>query len=319
MKELAVFVIFIIALGVVWSMTGGPDRAISREGWFLTPQFNPTDWREAGLPYVELSTPQSGGVRPPVATSTEQERPRNAWDFLTRFRAGTGEIEEEASPYSGSVTLSVGGARSSNPQSEYVLVRTTRDLTAPITLSGWRIESTVSGLGANIGQGAPLPFAGQINVELPISIGPNMTVYITTGRSPIGTSFRTNICTGYFQQFQSFTPRLTASCPRPMDELYGAASVNFVPNEQCVRFVERVPRCTFTQTEIPGNVGSQCQTFLLETLTYNGCIRNHKDSRDFYGNEWRIYLARDQALWRSSTERIRLLDENGKVVHAITY
>lgn len=321
MKELVVFIIFIIALGVIWSMTGGPDRAISREGWFLSPQFNSEGSRSSGLPYVELTTTPTTvtNTTDEVDRPAHQERSGSAWDFLTRFRAGTGDIEEEVSPHSGSVTLSVGSARSSDPNSEYIIIRTDRNLSAPVTISGWRLESTATGLGATIGQGAPLPFVGQINTEFPISLGANITAYVTTGRSPIGTSFRTNMCTGYIQQFQSFSPRLSTSCPRPMDELYNSAGINFVPNEECVRFVERIPRCTFTQTQIPGNVGSQCQTFILETLTYNGCMNNHRNKADFYGNEWRIYLARDQALWRSSTERIRLLDENGKVVDAVTY
>lgn len=319
MKELVIFILFIIALGVIWAMTGGPDRATSRDGWFLSPSFNPGDWQSSGLPYVELGVPASTERPQETRPSTERERAGSMWDFLTRFRAGTGEIEEEDSPYRGTVSLSIGNARSSDVHNEYMIIRTNRDLATPITISGWRLESTVSGLGATIGQGALLPFVGQVNTELPISVGANMTLYVSTGRSPVGVSFRTNMCTGYFSQFQSFNPRLSASCPRPSDELYRSAGAHFVPNEECVRFVERIPRCTFTQTAIPGAVGSQCQTFILERLTYNGCITNHKDTAGFYGDEWRIYLSRDQTLWRSSTERIRLLDEHGKVVDSVTY
>lgn len=318
MKELLLFFVFIIGLGIVWAYTGGPDRAISRDGWFISPLVNTDNPRASNVPYVPIPG-RDDTPREETPDAPKEEERGGLFDFLTRFRAGVGASQEEASPYAGMVELSQGRARSTTSDEEYIILRTDRNLETPLTISGWRIESSATGQGVDLPQGVSLPFLGQVNVELPISVSKDMTVYLITGRSPVGVSFRTNLCTGYFAQFQDYTPRLKEECPRPEDELYESASVQFVPNEACVNFVDRIDRCTFTQTAIPVAVGNQCQSFILETLSYSGCIEEHRRESNFYKNEWYVYLSRDQELWRNSPERIVLLDENGKVVDALTY
>ena len=177
-----------------------------------------------------------------------------------------------------------------------------------------------------IGEAAVIPFLGQVNVETPITVGGNTIVYVVTGRSPNGTSFRLSKCTGYFEQFQDFAPSLPTQCPLPEDELFNRPGSNSY-NDTCINFVEGLGRCTFNIGALPPLIGSQCQNFILNTLSYNGCISAHKNDPDFYRNEWRVYLGRDQELWKNETgsswqnarEEIRLLDENGKVVDVVSY
>jgi len=316
-ESLLIFIGFIIALGFLWAFTGGPDRAISQQGWFLNSPFVSDGAPVNDIPSVYI--PDGGSSSEPRDTPQVEEEKKSFFDFITNFNAGTGASKEEASPYQGQITLSVSGAKQSDEKREYITLKTSRNLDKPLTISGWRIESSATGAGTTIGQAAHLPFFGGVSTELPISIGKNTTVFLITGRSPNGVSFRVNQCTGYFAQFQEITPRLKSSCPKPVDELFENSSVDFVPSDACIDFVENIRQCTFTQTEVPGNIGSGCRSFILETLTYNGCIESHKNDVGFYEDEWYVYLNHDQELWKNSRERIRLLDENGKVVDAITY
>ena len=154
-----------------------------------------------------------------------------------------------------------------------------------------------------------------------MAVGSNTTIYVITGHSPIGASFRTNTCTGYFEQFQDFEPRLKKDCPLPDKELafYLDRKSGFIPSDKCIDYVEDLDQCTFNINSLPENIGGLCRDFILNELTYNGCIKIHKDDIEFYKNEWRLYLERDQELWKNTRERIRLLDENGLVIDVITY
>lgn len=315
--DLLFFIFFIIVLGIVWALTGGPDRAISRSGPFLNPPFplgNESGYSVSNFNIPSVGTPSSGRTQ-----EREEEEQNSLENLISRIRLGFGELKEEKSPYAGQVTLSVGRAKSSDPDDEYVIIKTTTSVTDRVVVSSWRIESSVTSYGTTIGDASYLPYSGQVNVESTVAVPANTTLYITTGRSPIGASFRTNTCTGYFAQFQDFEPKLKEECPLPESELTDIVGNDFVPNDACIDFVEDIERCTLTLTQIPGGVGSQCSNFVIEDLSYSGCVALHKDDADFYKNEWRMYLDRDQELWKSTRERIRLLDENGKVIAAVSY
>lgn len=310
--DLIFFIFFLIVLGIVWSLTGGPDRAISIEGPFLNPPFPLGDGNAYRVPGVTI--PSISGE-----TREARENESSGSSIFNKIRSGFGEISEEKSPYAGTVFLSRGDAKNSDPNREYLILKTDNDVQGRITLSDWRLESTSSFISVAIGDAAHLPLSGQVNTETPVAVGPNTTMYLVTGRSPIGTSFRSNVCTGYFEQAQDFSPKLRLDCPLPLDELRGVAGANFVPNDACLDYVEDIRTCEFITTSVPGNVESACQNFITEKLIYNGCVQTHRNEAGFYKDEWRIYLDRDQELWKSSHERIRLLDENGLVVDAVSY
>lgn len=312
-SDLLFFIFFIVVLGIVWSLTGGPERTISREGPFLNPPFPLGEGSAYRVPGVTI--PSRNG-----SAEGENDRDQNALErVITRIRTGFGEITEEKSPYASSVSLSASRAKDSDARDEYVTIKINKNLEGRVPLSSWRIESSVTTLGSLLGNAAYLPYSGQVNTESPVAVDAGTTLYVITGRSPIGTSFRTNLCTGYFAQFQEFEPSLKEACPIPEDELASKVDSGFVPNDECIDFVEDIDRCTLILTEIPARVGAACQNFILEDLTYNGCVQAHKDMDGFYNTEWYIYLDRDQELWKGSRERIRLLDENGKVVAATSY
>lgn len=311
--DLLFFIFFLVVLGIVWALTGGPDRAISRSGPFLNPPFplgNGSAYTVPGIEVPSVSSPERSTRR----------TVRNALDnVLTRIRSNFGAIQEGRSPHAGSVSLSVGRARETDPHREYVVLKTNKSLTGNVSISNWRIESSETLAGTELGNAAYLPYSGEVNTELPVTVPSGTTLYIVSGRSPIGASFRTNTCTGYFAQFQEFEPDLKEECPLPENELSHNTQAGFVPNGACLDFIEDIDRCTLTLTQIPPQVGGACQRFILEELTYSGCVTAHKDEPDFYKKEWRLYLDRDQELWQSSRERIRLLDENGLVIDVVSY
>lgn len=317
--DLILFIFFLIVLGIVWALTGGPDRSISRQGPFLNPPFPLGDGSAYSVPGVAIPEINSGGDFDYSNGSPETRDNTTLADLISRIRGGS-RSSEANSPYADLVELSTGQIRSTDPSSEYVVLKTNRDVAGRLTISDWRIESTVSLTGVTLGSASYLPFSGQINSESPVAVGPNTTIYIVTGRSPIGASFRSNRCTGYFEQFQDFSPSLQEECPFPEDELHSAVSRgDFVPNDSCIDFVDSIRRCQLTVSNIPTSVGNLCQSFILADLTYNGCVNLHKAEATFYKDEWRIYLDRDQELWKEKNDRIRLLDENGLVIDVLSY
>ncbi len=302
--DLLVVVGLLILLGIAWFILGGPENSRARSGPFLSlPQpFGSGD--AYSVPRVSLS----GGDGDDTGGGGSGD---STFEILTNY---LGTFAEERSPYAEYITFEKGRADSSI-ENEYLIVRASASLPQRTVITGWRVESTATSLGAQIGNAAELLFTGSAASEVALAMNPGDTVYIVTGRSPIGASFRTNRCTGYFEQFQDFTPKLKLECPRAKEEaarVFGAAIT-----DQCRAVVDDIDRCTLETDTTTAD--TQCRNFITETLTYNGCVAAHKNTPGFYGNEWYLYLKRDQELWKEEYERIRLVDENKKVVGAIRY
>ena len=273
-----------------------------------------------GGPFIRPPAPLgSGGT---YGDSITQGVPTNLDDIVTDVRDLGKKLKElrgrDNSPYNGIVTISrYSNAKKTDPNEEQIELKVARGGEDQINITGWRLESAVSGAGDNIDQGAYLPYSGRVNLQQNIFLRAGDKVYITTGRSPIGTSFQLNQCTGYFEQFQDFKPTIRKSCPKPIDDLPNLGLGDTF--DRCIDFVEDLPRCEVILGQIPLNIGSQCMEFVSTKVNYNNCVINHKEDSDFYKNEWRIYLGRSNELWKSKREIIKLLDQNGKLVDAISY
>ena len=319
--DLIFFIFFLVVLGIIWSLTGGPERSISRDGPFLNPPFPLGDGSAYSVPGVNVPdidrtrSSRSGG-----GSGSIDEEENTFEGLISRIRSSFGNPQEGESPYSGLVSLRARNARDQDVDDQYLTITISSGVERPIRVSNWRVESSVTLLGVDVPDVSYLPYSGQVNPGLPLDAQPGALINVITGRSPIGTSFRTNLCTGYFTQFQDFTPRISdRDCPTPEDELRNAIDGGFIPNDACLDYVERIERCTLVVDSLPGNIGSQCSNFILEEITYNGCVDAHKNEDAFYNNEWYVYLGRDQALWKQSRERIVLKDENGLVIDSVSY
>ncbi|MES2014803.1 MAG: hypothetical protein V4437_03260 [Patescibacteria group bacterium] len=323
-NDLLIVVLLIIAIGVAWIWAGGPSLPIAHQGGlFSAPWPLGAGGNAYTVPLIPLATEEAStdanAATSGTNTSTQSQSKASMLDYFLGYRPGSlGQVvDPAASPYASSIRLENSGATNSDAKNEYVTIRT-GTLKNNITITGWTLESTTSNLKMVIGSAAQIPSLGNINSETPVTLDSDSTVIVTTGRSPNGASFRLNECTGYFAQFQEFSPRLAQDCPRPTDEMLRYPEKT-AGNDLCENFVRGLRQCTLTVTAIPGNIGSSCQDFVLTNLSYNGCITAHKNDPDFYRDEWRVFLNRDQELWKNTHDRILLLDENGKLVASTSY
>lgn len=320
-SDLMVVLLLLVALGVAWVWTGGPSNAMSRQGGLFSAPWPLGDNGNAyTVPTVPLESGEASGNANVDTTGNASVQPKTSvFDSFFGYRPGVGYASDPSpSPYAAHVRLDSSGATAQDSQKEYVTIRVSSSLQNSITITGWALQSSTNITKVVIGSAASIPALGNMNTETPITLGAYGTVHVTTGRSPNGTSFRLNECTGYFEQFQDFSPSLPMECPRPRDEMF-LFPEKTAGNATCESFINTLRQCSLTVTEIPVNIGSSCQDFVLNNLSYSGCVAKHRSDPDFYRNEWRVFLGRDQELWNNNHDRILLLDENGKLVAAVSY
>ena len=211
-----------------------------------------------------------------------------------------------------------------DPKQEYLVLSTGKESVPPINITGMTIKSVVSGSITQIGKGAPLPITNSINTPSDIYIESGQKIVISTGASPLGYSFRLNDCTGYFEQYQNFSPALPQVCsllkdvplPSPPNQL----------QDPCLDYIDRVPKCqiitalpTATASALNLEQQNRCLAFIQNNTGYQNCSNAHRNEPGFYASEWRVYLDRTQALWKSKREVIWLLDQQGNFVSQYSY
>jgi hypothetical protein len=230
------------------------------------------------------------------------------------------KLEEEkknASVYKGIVTLSYVN-HSDDPKQEYIVLNMKGGNLSDIPLTGWKLTSTNTGETVTIPEATYLFFSGVKNLESDVMLSAGDTLYLITGVSPIGASFKVNKCSGYLAQFQTFVPYLGGYCPAPRDE--NLASIPKIKvNDACFDYINSMPSCTAQTKTLPNDWSYECTHFITEKLNYPSCVNTHKGDRDFLKPEWRVYLKRSTSLWKDRRENIVLYDNLGKVVATLTY
>ncbi len=297
---------------LLWIATGGPSHPLA----FSVPTLSGTPGTGSGsfisLPRAPFSIGGSGvslpGSSNGASTAQEPAAPAPGVPFGT------------PSPYRGLVSLShyVSGA-GSDPAQEEITLSVNSSASTPVDLSGWTLESQVTGNASVIPQGAETPTSGIVNAVADIVLEPGESADIISGRSPIGGSFRENKCIGYFGQFQKFSPMLPLNCPSASSELssqYGDSY--YIRDTSCIDYVSNLSRCEAVLSP-PTTLSGACQSFLVKALNYNGCVQAHQNDSDFLGSTWRIYLGRTTPLFRSTREVVELLDKQGRTVDAFSY
>lgn len=210
------------------------------------------------------------------------------------------------------ISLYQGGAARNEPDQEYVELAAFYSNKEKVLITGLSLENS-KGVRVTIGNGANLPYAGQANFEEPIWLDPGGRVYLITGQSPIGASFRTNLCAGYFAEFKKFEPRLFEECPRPENEPEGKTF-----EQACANFLQSVSTCRQPQGN-PVGVTEECRNYVSSKINYKTCVDNHKPDDNFYKREWYVYFGRPQELWKDRGETIKLYDQNGKIIATLSY
>ncbi|MBN2093984.1 MAG: hypothetical protein JW740_01240 [Candidatus Zambryskibacteria bacterium] len=276
----------------------------------------------------------SGGSASTISTNDNQDQKDNKnisdnikdieKEIKTLEKNINKKIEEsQRSPYYGKVMMSsISGIYQDDPNQEYTQLRTNLNKGETVNITGWYLKSEITGYGAVIGGASLLPFPFTHSEE-DIILRPGDRVYLTKGFSPIGISFRTNKCTGFFEENRTFTPNLSLNCPRPIDEDLPTFSTNLDANDECLEIIERIPRCRTRDTwflkNLPDTVNTTCRNYIKTQINYNTCVANHFGDFDFPGNEYRIYLGKFGPLWRERADRINLYDRNGLIVDIVSY
>ncbi|MBP9817080.1 MAG: hypothetical protein KBD05_03575 [Candidatus Pacebacteria bacterium] len=300
MSSNAVFFLgVLIFIFVLWAITGGPSKPFSFAGPYLKPISGPGQVAE---PYdLKAGTSSTSGGSFGSFFDLEAQI-----DDLSSFG--------EASEYRGLVSISrnPSGPRNTSAKQEYLSLSVSRRASDPITFSGWKLESASTDTTVTIPQGVEVPHSGKVNTLSTIELSPGDTVIVTSGRSPIGVSFRENICTGYLSEFQEFSPGLEQDCPSAQSEIRDAGG-----DDECIQFGYTVPRCSVV-SRAPSSLSNSCEN-ILGDLNYNSCAARHMDEPSFMGDTWRVFLGKSGELWRENHETIRLLDAEGKTVDVLAY
>ena len=191
-------------------------------------------------------------------------------------------------------------------------------MSGPIVITGWSLQSAVSGVRGFIGPAADLFVMGTVQSQKAIALEAGASASIASGSSPVGVSFRENLCTGYLSQMQSFAPTLSMRCPAPAESMPLTAETIRTFGDRCLDYVHALPTCTYP-TILPGDLSPACRSFIMERLSYNGCVQTHRYKSGFVRNEWRVYLGASGELWRNAHDVVRLLDAEGRTVDIIIY
>ncbi len=322
----------VVLLILLWLVTGGIGKIIETARNITSPiasifAFATSTGTAFRLPwqpdYITPNIPDmvdSGGDDPntsPQSTDQGLSDSERQYDSLTAKMIAAKNFGTP-SPYRGQVTIEENNATESAPDREYVKVQANDGNTTPVDITGWSLQSAVSGVRGYIPRGANVFFMGAINPQDDISLSPGFTAILTSGYSQGGTSFRENMCTGYLSQFQEYTPGLSQECPSPSDSLPLSADNIRMYGETCFNFLNELPVCTFPLTT-PSDISPSCRAFVQNTISYNGCVQNYRYKSAFPRSQWRVYLGAGAELWRNSHDVVRLLDREGRTVDVLVY
>jgi hypothetical protein len=287
----------LILFGIIAIALFGGTKNSNNSGGFLSSGKKPTTQKE-------------------VNVQKETQRIENEIEKLKK-QIQAEEDKKTQSQYKDIVSIS-SVSRSTDPSKEYITIKVSSRTTTTIPVTGWILKSINSGVQVSIPKGTYLFFTGMMNTEDNIYLNAGDVVYLVTGISPNGASFKTNKCSGYLGQFQTFVPYLRNDCPRPKNE-----DMSSIPklaiNDACFDYINSMSQCRIQTKPLPSSWSYECTNFIYQKINYASCVNTHKNDSDFYKKEWRVYLKRGSSLWKTRKETIVLYDSSGKVVDTIQY
>ncbi len=299
------FILILVGLWLVWFLTGGVNRQISQEGAFIEqPETPENSWKTYNKNLSSFN----------IFSQDQDKQQTEIRKDLERAQEIVG-----VSAYKDKIILKKGSATSQDPNREYLIIELVGTSKDKVSMEGWRLQSVMTGKSMAIPEASYLPHTSTVNSKRVIFASSGDRFYITTGRSPIGTSFRTNLCTGYLEQFQNFYPYLKKECPVPEDEDDFITIGPNALNDDCIDYVERLRTCEINTKTLPLDMQHECQVYINNEINYNACVSKHKNKPGFYRQEWRIFLNREEEMWKQKRETIKLMDAEGNLIDILTY
>ena len=322
----------VIILVLLWLLTGGVGRIADSAKSIANPfgfffSGNASSSGAFRLPWQpdnpvtgpDFERPEDSGIDTEEPPSPEEEALSVEEEYAAlKARAEAAKTFGEPSPHRGRVQIAGEGNAMEGGADEYIGIEAAPDNTAPVNITGWSLQSALTGVRAFFPRGADVFLVGAVNTQQDIYLDPEGSAIISSGPSPVGTSFRINACTGYLGGLQTFRPALARDCPLPADALPLTAENIRTYGDACFDLVQELPACTLPLS-VPSSVSPSCRIFLANNLSYNGCVQNYRYKTGFQRGSWRIYLGAGGELWRNSHDVIRLLDAEGRTVDVLTY
>lgn len=317
----------VVALVALWLVAGGAS-AVARTARSLT---NPValifgEGTSTGLaihlPW-ELGIPQGPDISSFAESAGSEGSGQTPEEYAAQYQALNARAEDirtfgNPSAYVGKVTIRGSATAEKDAAEEYIELNAARGSTLPINITGWSLQSAVTGLRFFVPPAAPIFVLGTLNNTEPVYLEPGTSAIVVSGTSPVGISFRTNICSGYLTELRQFTPELGSLCPAAPDILTKTPDSLRIYGSACFDYIETIPQCHFPAT-VPSNLSAPCRTLLANTLSYNGCVQQNLYNASFSLPEWRLYLNARRELWDNAHDIIRLLDAQGHTVDVLTY
>jgi hypothetical protein len=321
----------LLSLVALWLWQGGYQAVARYAGMIPTPLESLTNTSTTTYDFV-----LPGQMEFPTVPDTFFEPGEEGYDIagapsaedrLYDIEARYGQIEKdvhdlqtfgESSPYRGMVRLSRGHASESDVSREYLVLTADPNVQTQLSLAGWSLQSQLTGTRIAIPLAASPMQQGIINSVQPIALRGGEEVVLVSGGSPVGVSFKENICTGYLSQMQEFEPALSNSCPAPRDAMPLTLQNLQKYGEECVDYVATIPQCNYP-SELPATLSPACRTFVANTFSHNGCVSAFRLRVPFTLGTWRAYAGSGVELWRNTHDAIRLLDDKGRTVDALVY
>lgn len=309
------FIGFMALIVIAWLAVGGPNNPRARQGVFINPiiedytasGYGPSYlYRGDSLRKAQIELP------PPIFDVTK------FGDRVTDLTDKIKEVETiRKSPITSRAFVIDGysGAQAQDVQKEHIRIVASLRNGSLIEVSGFALGSSITNNEAILPNGSYLPIIGTIFDLKPISIVPGEHMIVTTGKSPIGGSFKVNSCSGYLGQFQTYTPEIKKECPRPETDF----DLSGLKDSTCRNFLKTLPQCESFVGVVPSDLSATCKQFVENRINYNSCVTAHKNDTDFYRNEWRVFLGKTKELWKQSGEIIRFVDLNKNLIDAVTY
>ncbi|MDO8521863.1 MAG: hypothetical protein Q7S08_01080 [bacterium] len=320
--------LFIISLIVYWAWSGGYSKMMSSFRSISNP-FSSGSGNDSANSFFRLPWQPTLGAIP-----TEPPNPVNpeTSNLQNEYVAFEGQYEQmsaqetnakvfgDPSPEKGRVRITEAyGTTESDASKEYVVLTASTGNTAPIELTGWSLQSAYTGVRAYIPLSASAFLMGVINDQENVFLNAGASAIVISGSSPVATSFRENICSGYLGQLQRFFPPLSNSCPPASVALPFTPDNLKVYGDTCFNFLQNIPACTAPLQNIPSSINPNCRAFAANVLSYNGCVATYRYRPTFNFDSWRLYLGSNAELWSNTHDIIRLLDGEGRTVDVFTY
>lgn len=304
----ALLVCVLLVLGVLWIINGGPLKAMKAASTLANPASmigtGTTTGGRFELPW-QIAIPQGPELSLETGDVINVDSP-------IEIPQDDPSLFGNPSPYANNITIHLGDVSGSDARSEYIQISADSSNTAPIAITGWSLQSAVTGVRLVLPMAAPLFVSGAVNGIQPVLLNPGATAIISSGSSPVGVSFQENMCSGYLEQYQDFVPSIEKRCPSLTVTNQSSS------DDPCANFIDSLPACTFP-TRFPSDVPLSCRTQITQIASYNGCVHTNQGRNGFTTNTWRLYLGLQSKLWNPNHDVIRLLDTEGRTVNAISY